>query len=121
MVVQGILDNFIVVRIVLEDSKASFGRIGALGLPYFGCIPSNMEVTPRKNIELPTRFVLMPGPVDEWNSEAIATFISRETGIDVGDVSQLKGRSPFLPLIALFVLANVAVIGYKLANSSLYV
>lgn len=99
----------------------TFGRVGALGLPYFSCIPANMEVRPGKDIELPNKLMLMPAPVEDWRAELVASFISAATGLDIGEASELEGRSPFLPVIALFVLGSIAVLGYKVANSSLYV
>ena len=121
LALQGVLDNFIIVRLALEDSRATFGRLGALGLPYFSCIPANMEVVPGKNIALPSRLSMAPAPVEDWNPEQVAKFISAATGLDMGEASQFGGRSPFLPLFALFFLGSVGVVGYKLANSRLYV
>lgn len=92
-----------------------------MGLPYFSCIPADMEVVPGKNIELPNKLSLMPAPVEDWRAELVAKFISAATGLDIGETSQFEGRSPFLPVIALFVLGSIVVMGYKLANSALYV
>lgn len=80
-----------------------------------------MEVVPGKNIELPSRLSMVPAPVEDWNPEQVAKFISAATGLDMGEASQFEGRSPFLPLFALFFLGSVGVVGYKLANSRLYV
>ena len=92
-----------------------------MGLPYFSCIPADMEVMPGRNIELPNKLSLTPAPIEDWRSELVAGFISAATGLDIGEASQFEGRSPFLPLIALFFLGGIAVLGYKLANSWLYV
>lgn len=112
----GVTGNFIVTRVVLEDSRATFGRMGVVGLPFFGCIPSSFPVTHGKNIELPNRFMYPPGPVEDMKAQDIADFIGASTGIDIGE-PQMEPRSPFLPFVVLFFLGNLAIIGYKLSNS----
>ena len=103
---EGPEDTFIVVRIVLEDSKVLFGRVGAVGLPYFSCIPSSFSVTPGKDIDLPGRLLMTPAPVEEWSTNEILDFIHVSTGIDVGE-PQVEPRSPWLPLMVLFFLGNL--------------
>jgi oligosaccharyltransferase complex subunit gamma len=112
-------DKFIVVRILLEDSKSTFQRIGAVGLPHLSFIPPTMEIKPGKDFQLTGRNLMQPGPVEDWRAEEIANFIAATSGMEVGDLSQLNPRSPFLPLVVLFFLGGITFAGYKFANSSL--
>lgn len=112
-------NTFVVVRLILEDSKDALQRLGIKGLPYFSFIPGSMEITPGASVSLPAKNMMTPGPVDDWKAEDIATFISATSGLSPGDLSELRQRSPFLPLFVLLFLAASTVVGYKVAQSPL--
>jgi oligosaccharyltransferase complex subunit gamma len=110
--------KFVVVRIMLEDSKKTYQRIGAMGLPYFSFIPGNMEIKPGVDFQLSSKYVMSPGPVEDWKAEDIAKFMAGASGLIPGDLSELHARSPFLPLFILLLLGSFTVFGYKFSQSS---
>lgn len=112
-------DRFIIVRLVLEESKDSLQRLGIKGLPYFSFIPGTLEIAPGASVDLPSKNLMNPGPVEDWKAEDIATFISATCGLSPGDLSELHQRSPFLPLFVLLFLGASTVIGYKVSQSPL--
>ena len=112
-------NKFVVVRLVLEESKDSLQRLGIKGLQFFSFIPGTLEIAPGASINLPTKNLMTPGPVDDWKAEDIATFISATSGLSPGDLSELHQRSPFLPVFVLLFLGASTVVGYKVAQSPL--
>jgi len=112
-------NKFVVVRLLLEESKDSLQRLGIKGLPYFSFIPGSLEITPGASVNLPSKNLMTPGPVEDWKAEDIATFISATSGLSPGDLSQLHQRSPFLPVFVLLFLGASTVVGYKIAQSPL--
>ena len=110
-------DKVVIVRLVLEDSKDSLLRLGAKGLPYFGFIPANLEIKSGSGINLSSKNLMTPGPVEDWGAEAIANFVAATCGISPGDMAELHARSPLLPLFVLLILGSLAVVGYKFAQS----
>lgn len=112
-------NKIIVVRLLLEDSKDTLQRLGIKGLPYFSFIPGTMEIAPGASVNLPSKNLMTPAPVEDWKAEDIAAFMSATCGLSPGDLSELHQRSPFLPLFVLLFLGASTVVGYKVAQSPL--
>ena len=104
------------VRIVLEDARDAFGRLGIKGLPYVARLPPSLHIRPGAAISLPKEDILgATGGVGLVPGD-IGGFVQDRTGLSPGDLSAAgaASRSRFLPLFTLSFLAAAGFIGYKL-------
>jgi oligosaccharyltransferase complex subunit gamma len=103
-------------RMLFEDAKESFGRLGVKGLPYIARIPPSLSISPNSGISMPKGELMSGGVSTGIDPQDIGGFIEDRTGLSPGDLSVLTAttRSRFIPLFTLIFLAGASFIGYKL-------
>ena len=105
------------VRLMFENSRDTYGRLGVKGLPYLARISPSLLVRPTGSISIPKDEELTGGgSAPGANPSDVANFVTALCGLSPGDVSTTgsASRSRFLPLFTLAFLAAVCMIGYKL-------
>jgi len=103
-------------RMLFEDARESFGRLGVKGLPYISRIPPALSISPHGGISMPKGEVMPGGVSTGTDPKDVGSFVEDRTGLSPGDLSALTAttRSRFIPLFTLIFLAGASFIGYKL-------
>ena len=104
------------IRMLFEDARDAFGRLGVKGLPYVSRIPPNLHIRSGAAISMPKDEELLGGTSAGLVPQDVGSFVQERTGLSPGDLSAAgsASRSRLLPLFTLAFLAGASFIGYKL-------
>ena len=104
------------IRLMFEDARDAFGRLGVRGLPYNARIPPSLHIKPTGSIPLPKEELLSTSMSAGLTAQEVGSFVQERTGLTPGDLSAAgaASRSRFLPLFTLAFLAGASFVGYKL-------
>lgn len=104
------------IRMLFEDARDVFGRLGVKGLPYVARIPPSLHIRANSGISMPKDEELVGGTSTGLVPQDIGSFVQERTGLSAGDLSAAgsASRSRLLPLFTLAFLAGASFIGYKL-------
>lgn len=107
-------------RIIFEDAREAFGRLGVRSLPYLAHVAPTLSVKAGVPLPLPGADVLKSGG-GPWSALDVAAFVGDRTGLSPGDVvaESETPRSRFLPLITLGVVAALCAAGWRLYQAPL--
>lgn len=106
-------------RIVVEDGKEAFRRLGVDRIPYIARIPPALHVRPTASISIPSDEVMSSSPNVGDKPKDIGAFVQERTGLNPGDLSAVgaASRSRFLPLVTLIFVGAVCYIGFLLSQA----
>jgi oligosaccharyltransferase complex subunit gamma len=108
-------------RVVFEDARDVFARLGVKALPFLGHLAPGVPVRAGGGavaLAPEDRMPAQPGP---WPADVIGAFIAARTGLAAGDVAAAATppRSRAGPLVGLALIALLARAGFALADAPL--
>ncbi len=104
------------VRVLFEDARETFGRLGVKGLPYVVRLPPSLHIRPGAAVSIPKGEEMPGGAASGLDPQDYGAFVQDRTGLWPGDLSAAGAaqRSRFLPLFTLAFLAGAAAVGWQL-------